>query len=138
MTDQNKADLAAITKAGQQMVAAIEGDDIESILSGATTDVVQMAPNEPILVDDTARLRAWHQDRVSAFTTHMDFSVDEICVSGDWAFERWSTIFTLTPRDGGSPIEDVVKGIWIWQRQPDGAWKLARSIFNSDLPIPTT
>jgi len=137
MTDQNEADRAAIARASQQMVAAIEEDDIDGILSRVTTDVVQMAANEPILVGDPVRLRAWHQSRVSAFTTHMDFSLDELCVSGDWAFERWSTIFTLTPRGGSDPIEDVCKGIWIWQRQPDGAWKLARSIFNSDLPVPT-
>ena len=35
MADQNTADRAAITKASQQMSAAIEGDDVEGILETA-------------------------------------------------------------------------------------------------------
>ncbi len=136
MTDQNKADRAAIDKASQQMVAAIEGDDVEGILALVTGDHVTMAPNEPA-IDDVTNLRAWHEGRINAFTSQATLSSEEIVVSGDWAYQRWSSSFVVTPRDGGSPIRAVNKGIWIWQRQPDGAWKMARSIFNSDLPLPT-
>ena len=136
MTDQNEADRAAIAKARQQILATLEGDDVEEILAGLTSDHITFAPNETAL-DDIAKLRSWHQSRIDGFTAQLAVSSDELQVSGDWAFECWSGKFTVTPRDGGSPIEDVLKGIWIWQRQPDGEWKIARSIWNSDLPIPT-
>ena len=136
MTDQNQADRAAIARTSRQMVAAIEGDDVEGILALLTADHITMDPNRPA-IDDVIKLRAWHEGRISAFTSQVTLSSDELLVSGDWAYQRWSGSFVVTPRGGGSPIRDVLKGIWIWQRQPDGAWKMSRSIFNSDLPLPT-
>ncbi len=40
------------------------------------------------------------------------------------------------PKRGGRPVHDEGKGIWIWRRQAEGAWKVTRAIWNSDLPRP--
>jgi len=133
MTNQKEVDRAAVAKASQKVIAAIEGDDLERIMAGLSSDHITFAPNEPAL-GDLAKLRSWHEGRISGFTSNLVVSSDELQVFGDWAFECWSGVFTVTPRQGGSPIQDTLKGIWIWNRQPDGAWKLARSIWNSDLP----
>jgi ketosteroid isomerase-like protein len=130
-----EADLAAIAEAGQQLVASIDTDDVDGIMAGLTPDHVTMAPNVPALAGE--ELRAWHESRVAAGTTTFTRTSEEVTVLGDWVWERWSSRISYTPREGGEAEEGVGKGVWIWQRQPDGEWMLARSIWNSDLPRPT-
>ena len=129
-----EADLAAISEAGQQLVTAINADDVDGIMAGLTPDHITMAPNVPGLAG--TELHAWHESRVAAVTTALTWTSEETTVFGDWAWERWSSRISYTPHEGGEPEEGVGKGIWIWQRQPDGTWMLARSIWNSDLPLP--
>jgi hypothetical protein len=38
---------------------------------------------------------------------------------------------------GGEAVEDVCKGIIIYRRQADGMLKVARDMWNRDLPAPT-
>jgi ketosteroid isomerase-like protein len=128
------ADLAAISEAGQRLVADLNRDDSDAIMAALTPDHITMAPNVPMLAG--AELRAWHDARVEAFTTTLTHTWEETTVFGDWAWNRWSSHIVLTPRGDGDLWEDTGKGIWIWQRQPDGSWLLARSIWNSSLPIP--
>src|SRR6185295_15838251 len=44
---------------------------------------------------------------------------------------RWA--LDSTPKRGGKTVHDEGKGVWIWRRQADGSWKIARAIWNSDL-----
>jgi len=37
---------------------------------------------------------------------------------------------------GGKEVKDTGNSIWIMQRQPNGSWKIARAIWNSDVPLP--
>jgi ketosteroid isomerase-like protein len=132
----SEADRTAIREAGMALTDALNADDVDGILAGLTEDHLTMAPNEPAL--DMSNLRAWHQARVDQFVSRFEFSSEEIITAGDWAYERWASKFTLTPRTEGDPVSGASKGIWVWQRQTDGGWKLARSIWNSDLPIEST
>jgi ketosteroid isomerase-like protein len=43
---------------------------------------------------------------------------------------------TLTPKAGGNTIEDRGNCIWLWRRQGDGSWKVARAMWNSPQPMP--
>src|SRR5262245_64415903 len=79
-------------------------------------------------------LRAWSQQFSHPFHAHFTLEVDELHVSGEWAFERGRYRITLTPNAGGAPIGDVGKYITIYQHQPDESWKLGRDIWNSDHP----
>ncbi|MEE8586821.1 MAG: hypothetical protein V3T83_18425 [Acidobacteriota bacterium] len=61
----------------------------------------------------------------------------EVEVAGDWAFDRGTYTITLTPKAGGEPVfEDEAKYLTITKRQPDGSWKIYRTISNSDRPLP--
>lgn len=66
------------------------------------------------------------------FTIDSSVSVEEIEVSGDWAFERGAYRMKLTPIGGGAPIEDEGKYLDIVRRQGDGTWKYARVSFSSN------
>jgi len=68
--------------------------------------------------------------------TENDFDLvsNEVMVDGAWAFDQGSYRWKGTPRAGGTPEEDHGKYLVILQRQPDGAWKVARDMDNSDRP----
>jgi ketosteroid isomerase-like protein len=68
-------------------------------------------------------------------TVAVDVSQREVIIAGDVAIERGSFTWKVTPA-GGSDVEDHGSFLAIWRRQPDGAWKLARNIWNSTLPLP--
>jgi len=56
----------------------------------------------------------------------------EIEILGDWAFARSHVSGSVTPRTGGDPIAVDVKQLVLYHRQPDGTWKIARLIMNSN------
>ena len=127
-----EADEAAIKKAFDESTVALNAND-GSIVDLGTEDVVVMYKNGPAVTGKEA-VRARQQELMSQLTFEETRSVDEVVVSGDWAFVRWSGKGTTTPRDGGEPSEFDRKGIAIYQRQPDNSWKNARVIWNSNLP----
>lgn len=128
-----EADLAAINNVLNKEVAAINAGDIEGLMAITTDDIVLMPSNEPARVGKEA-CRSWSQDFFAQFSAQYAASSEEVVVAGDWAFQRYSDTITLTPVAGGEPMELQSKGIHIYQRQPDGSWKVARDIWNSNEP----
>lgn len=41
---------------------------------------------------------------------------------------------TLTPKDGGEPVQESIKGRHVYEKQEDGSWKIAQDIWNTDRP----
>lgn len=126
-------DLAAIAEARTNLLEALRSDDVPGIIAVLTDDHLTMAPDGPTPPDNRA-LAEWHQARVDLYQFKSTFNSNDIQVHGDIAIERWSSDIQLIPRDGGETVEDSSKGVWIWERQQDGTWKLLWSIWNSDLP----
>jgi ketosteroid isomerase-like protein len=129
------ADKEAITKVGDQLIAALESNNVDGIMACLTDDHVTMAPDVPVL-DDLDALGNWHKDRVESFAVDIELTSEELEVIGDWAFQRWSISQKLTPKAGGDPVQTQNKGIWTFKRQADGQWKLACAVWNSDGPPP--
>ena len=55
----------------------------------------------------------------------------KIVIEGNWAFDRGIWIEKRTPKDGGETTEVSFGILQLYQRQADGSWKLARSIWNT-------
>ncbi len=127
------ADEAAIKKWFDESTAALNASD-GSIVDLGTEDAVVMYANA-LAVTGRDAIRARQQTIYDQATFEETRTMDEVVVSGDWAFVRWSGKGTATPRDGGEPSEFDRKGIAILQRQPDNSWKMARVIWNSNLPV---
>ena len=125
-------DLAQIGVARDGLITAIVQDDVDGIMAHLTDDHLTMPPGVPTPSNDAA-LRQWHQDRIDQFTFSSDFVTDDVQVRGDIAIERWSAASTLTSRSDDSEIHDNNKGVWIWERQADGSWKLLWSVWNSSV-----
>jgi uncharacterized protein (TIGR02246 family) len=130
-----KADIAAIDRVREAHVAALNQGDADAWAAVFSEDAVQMPPNAPANVGSAA-IRSWGQAFLNQFGTQFSLSVEEVRLAGDWAFERGTYTIVLSPRGGGT-LKDVGKYITIYQRQPDGSWKTARDIWNSNQQSPS-
>ena len=127
-----EADVAAVRSVFDEVTAALNpgGGDVVDL---DTEDAVVMYAGEPAAIGKEA-IRTRQQRFRDQATFEETRSVEEVVVSGDWAFVRWAGTGTVTPKDGGESSEFNRKGITIFQRQPDNSWKVARAIWNSNLP----
>jgi ketosteroid isomerase-like protein len=103
-------------------------------MSSFTEDAIVMVPNKPALTNKPA-IRQWNAPIFGQFDLHEESDAREVQVAGEWGFIRAHWIWTLTPKDGGESVEDSGNSIWIVRRQPDGSWKIARGIYNSENPL---
>lgn len=113
--------------------AAINANNIDSIMTMLTDDVTFLAPNEKPYRGKAA-LRPWLEGYLAAFTTNWKKTVTEFVVAGEWAFEQYDYVSTDTPKAGGDPIVGTGWGLLIYHRDADGKWRVARDAWGSDQP----
>jgi uncharacterized protein (TIGR02246 family) len=126
-----QAAVEAIDSVRAAHVAALNAGDVQGWLDVFAVDGVQMPPNAPVNIGQAA-IRPWVEGFLNAFHCEFVLDVQELRVTGDWAFERGGYRILLRPKAGGSSIHDAGKYITIYQRLPGGVWKMARDIWNSD------
>ncbi|HMI56529.1 MAG TPA: nuclear transport factor 2 family protein [Gemmatimonadaceae bacterium] len=124
---------SAAHKAHENYVRVINSNNIDSLVSMMTDDVVFLAANAPPIVGKPA-VRAWAVDYLKAFKTKWDKPVQEFVVSGDYAFERYKYTSTDTPIGGGKDVVDTGWGLVVYHRDADGTWRVARDAFGPDHP----
>jgi ketosteroid isomerase-like protein len=122
-------------RAHENYVRVINSNNIDSLASMLTEDVVFLAAHEKPMVGKPA-VRAWVDGYYKAFRTRWDKPVQEFAVSGDYAFERYSYTSTDTPVGGGAPVIDTGWGLVVYRREADGVWRVARDAFGPDHPSP--
>ena len=127
---------AAAHEAHENYVRVINSNNIDSLASMLTQDVVFLAAGEKPLVGKAA-VRAWADAYLKAFKTKWDKPVQEFVVSGDYAFERYNYTSTDTPVAGGKDVVDTGWGLIVYHRDGDGKWRVARDAFGPDHPRET-
>jgi ketosteroid isomerase-like protein len=96
------------------------------------SDVVAMPPNHaPLIGREAVVAYAKTYPKLTKFTV----TADEITGRGDLAYARGRYSITVLTPDGKSSTD---KGSFldIHQRQSDGTWPYARTIWHSDAPLP--
>ena len=124
---------SAAHQAHANYVRVINSNNIDSLVSMLTDDVVYLAANDKPMVGKAA-VRAWVDGYLKAFHTQWDKPVREFVVSGDYAFERYDYTSTDTPAAGGKPVVDTGWGFVVYHRDADGVWRVARDAFGPDHP----
>ena len=129
-------DLAAITAFNARYLGSINDEDIKTLASLTTDGHVMLMPGRAPLVgksaNDEANGRAFDQ-----FTFDETWEPVETVISGDLAFQRGTYTTTATPRAGGDSRSISGNFLRIYQRQPNGEWRMTRDTFNSVNPAPT-
>lgn len=128
------ADIAALDAVREAHVAALNAGDAAGWAAQFAEDGVQMPPNAPANAGREA-IAAWSGGFLGMFEVRFGLDLDEVRVLDDWALERGAYSIALVPRGGGPEMSDKGKYITLYRRTPAG-WRMARDIWNSDLPPP--
>jgi ketosteroid isomerase-like protein len=107
--------------------------DVAAFIDLLAEDGIYMWPGVPAIVGREA-LEVWFKKRFSEFSPEVDKTIEEMVVTGNWAFERGNEVVKITNRSSGEV--QVIRGKYInmFQKQTDGSWKIARRIRNLDHP----
>lgn len=117
----------------RRWIDAFNAGDVDTLVSIYAPDVIVMPPSEA-MIEGREAVREWIEAFFARNTAGQQLVNDEVVVAGGWAFMRGHFTLVVTPRAGGEPVRQRGKHLLIWRRQPDGAWKVARDIWNLDAP----
>ena len=124
-------DVAAIMEFNKHYLGAINAGDIKTLAALTTDGHVMIAPNRPPIVgkaaNDAMNGRAFEQ-----FEFDESWSPTQTVVSGDLAFQQGTYVSTAKPRAGGEARTIRGSFLRIYQRQPNGEWRMTRDTFNSE------
>jgi uncharacterized protein (TIGR02246 family) len=128
-----QADVEAIQNLLKEATAAHHAGDAERWAAVFASDAVGM-PQGDTAISGREALLARRRADFEKYVSTATIEPLEIEVAGDWGFARTAVSGAFTPKDGGPPIQLDEKEIVIFRRQPDGSWKVARLIGNSNRP----
>jgi uncharacterized protein (TIGR02246 family) len=131
-------DRRAIEELHRTDMAASKSRDLATLLSLCSDDCVMLPPGEDPVVGREAIRESLEMDveqEQDCQITEYEHDFEEVKVLGDWAFEWGMFSAAAEPTGGGPPIRRSGKILRILERQVDGKWKVARSIWNND-PAP--
>lgn len=129
--DAADIDRAAIARTTAELLAAVNASDADRCLNVWAADGVLMPPHHPSVQGHQA-IAEHFRNVFSRSRFRFRFTSSRIHLDGDTALEHVTYTATIWPGDDAPPIEDVGKGLHVYQRQPDGTWKLTNDIWNSD------
>ena len=127
----SEADRSAIASASARLLAAVNGSNVEGVVSVWAENGVMMPPGGA-LVTSRAAIEAYFRRLFSGARFRFQFTASEIEVVGDVASERVTYEVEAWLGDASAPTRDRGKGIHLFRRLPAGTWVLAADIWNSE------
>ena len=130
-----EAEAAAIREATDvEWMEAGQAKDIERWVSFHTDDALLLLPNAPLVTGKEA-IRAVVSDLLlnRGYKGSWETTKVEVARSGDLAYSYGPQETTMNDAEG-NPVTDRQKWVGVWKKQPDGSWKCAVLILNSDGP----
>lgn len=123
--------LSAITKANTEFEVAMTKADTATIAAPYTPDAVFISP------DGTSskgrdRIEQLYRDRFAKSGPALEVRIEseQLMLDGDLAYERGRGF--LARLENGKRAGDWARFLTIWQRQPDGDWKILRNVVLPD------
>lgn len=112
---------------------AVNQGDVNAVLECWAPDGVLMPPHHSS-VHGHAAIAEYFRSVFAVRRLCFTFTGSSVTLLGDVAFERLTYTVVATSITDGSAAEDVGKGLHVYTRQPDGRWRIAQDIWNSDRP----
>jgi uncharacterized protein (TIGR02246 family) len=127
------SDSAGIAAADSAFQAAANSGDAAAVAAVYASDASLLPPNLPVQRGSDA-IRSFWGGLLDAYTVRFEISPDIIEGRGDLAYNMGHYRFTAVPKAKSAPgIADEGKFVEILKKQPDGTWKYAVDIYNSNL-----
>ncbi len=131
--EPNAAEIRSTIEAeNQRAAAAMVAGDLTASLANYSDNAISMMPGMPAMRGKAAIEQGISGMMKEVKMTAATFTTEDVTVAGDYAIESGSYTMTMQPKTGKA-IDDVGKYMSLWQRQPDGSWKIVRDMNNSDL-----
>lgn len=131
-----QADVGAIVAVREREAALLATGNMDSLLQQVySEDVTFHPPNEPAVHGRDAA-KTWGDAMFAQFTMTARYTGSETAVSGDMAVDPYTATLTITPKAGGAPMEEQIKGIHVLRRQADGTWRIVYDGWNTNAPAP--
>jgi len=130
-----ESDIRSIEALNQHDVNATLAMDTDAIISQWTDDFVVLHAAGPIIRGQSANAAAakTSMEQMKAFIPiEYNLDVQEITVAGDYAFEWGTYRGSARSLTGSENVNYVGKFMRILQRQPDGSWKMHRTMATTD------
>ncbi len=108
--------------------AALNASDVGAVLELYADDGVFMPSSAPTAVGIEG-VRAAYEHVFTMIKLSIAFTVDEIVVDGSTAFARTGSKGTVTVLAEDVTVPEENRELFVFQKR-DGAWKIARYIFN--------
>ena len=132
-----EADVEAINNLETEFDRTGMVGDVDGQIELVSDDAVFMQPNGQTVIGKQA-IYTWTRASFDMFTFESKHSPERIDIINDWAIVPGYCKGTVTPKSGGDPIPFNNKYLHIYRKQTDGTWKLSRSIWNSNDPLPVS
>jgi uncharacterized protein (TIGR02246 family) len=118
-------DEQAIRSAVQTWMKASADGDLPRVLELMDDDVVFLGPGRTPMRGKAVFAEASKamEGKVRVEGTS---DIQEVQVSGDWAYVWTQLTIAMTPADGSAPVHRAGPGLSIWRKKPDGAWVIFR------------
>jgi uncharacterized protein (TIGR02246 family) len=124
-------DERALNRLRQTFEDAENAGDAEIIAAAMAQDVVVMVPDFEVK-EGHAACAGFIRDVLQGLHTKYERKVAyvsaEVSIRGDVAVDRGTFWFTTSPRSGGETERATGKYLWLYTREANGPWKLARLI----------
>ncbi len=128
------ADRAKIETALSTYEKALNASDADTVMMLYADDGVFMPQHSAPNVGKEA-IRAAYDGVFQAIKLDVEFTVDEILqVSPGWAFARTRSEGFVTINATGDKGPEANQELFVFQKQDDGDWKIARYIFSTINP----
>ena len=134
---QLQDDMEAIQSLHSKDIEASMALDENALESLWTDDIVTMHPGQPPVVGkaaNIAKLQAGIEQMKGQEILAFNEEWQEIRIQGDWAYEWGAITGRMHPYNERNEVSYRYNAVRILQRQPDGSWKIARSIYNDARP----
>lgn len=116
----------AIADADAQWAKADERGDANAVASNYASDAITAYEGEPTQRGHDAIARAIADRFAKTTLSNVSFRTDDLMIHGDMAVELGTATVTTTPKSGGKATVHTTRYMTVWQKQPDGSWKVVR------------
>ena len=107
---------------------ALNASDVNKVLLLYASDGVFMPSNAPSAIG-LEQIKGSYQFVFSQIQLNIEFFIDEISVSGDYAFARTTSKGTTLIHANGKTVGEENRELFVLQKS-NGEWKISRYMFN--------
>ena len=111
--------------------------DVDKLMRLYVEDAVLIPPDAPTIDGADAVRASWTAFFSEWSVIEATSIIDEIIVGGDWAWSRGHYRETNQRKSDGEIVIEGGRFSSIWRKQPDGSWRIARDMWNSDGSVET-